>query len=173
MTRLWVSYLGFGISRLSPQHWHPSACPWSRLSRECLTTCIQGLFLLSLLLVAMVLGCPVNLPAGIELWFPQPSAFRTEVEGREPKEGMYMSVLAPCDVFTAVQPKTPLFTKIQTSLPFRACVLRLLKQSESGSESTNLVYRHQHESLSYNHGLLNYPISMSMDGIFVFVGQVT
>lgn len=121
-------------------NWCPSACPWLGLSRECLMTCAQGLFILSLLLVAMVLGWPVNLLAGIELRFPQPSAFRTEVEGREPKEDVYMSVLAPCDIFTVVQPKTPLFTKNSNiSLSLIARIFSLLKQSKSGSESTNLI----------------------------------
>lgn len=103
-------------------------------------TCARGFFLLSLLPVAMVLGWPVHL-----------LAFRIKVEDREMIEGR-RDTLALSDVFTAVQPKTPSFTMNSYTSPSIVCIFSMLKQSESGSGSTNLVQTCQCDSLSYNWG---------------------
>lgn len=58
------------------------------------------------------------------------------IEGR-------MVVLAFSDIFTVVQTKTPSFT-MNSYISLMVCIFCMLKQSESGSESTNLVLQTCH-----------------------------
>lgn len=86
--------------------------------------------------------------------FPQPSAFRTNVEDREVTEGG-MSVLALSDTFTVALPSQWIHTFLPDGLP-----LQHIQWSESGSESVNLVlWTCRYKSLRCNCEVLNLPVS--------------